>query len=216
MNLRKRVPGIQKSAEQTLFTEIYEKKCWGGADSVSGAGSDYDQTEVIREFLPHLVKELGCNSILDLPCGDFFWMNLIDMDIDYVGGDVVPRIIRTNQRKYGNARRNFIDLDIIRDILPRADLILCRDCLVHFSDCHVFNSLKNIIVSESTFLLTTTFTKRQRNEDIPTGAWRPINLLLPPFNFPPPMKLIDERCPTGGYSDKHLGLWRIGDILISE
>ena len=33
-----------------------------------------------------------------------------------------------------------------------------------------------------------------------------------PHDFPPPLRLIDERCPDPAYADKHLGLWRVADI----
>ena len=212
MNMQKIVPGIQKTPEERVFDEIYRKKSWGGADSVSGAGSDYDQTEVVRAVLPLIVKELQCKTLLDVPCGDFFWMNLVELDVDYVGGDIVAGLIRSNQRKYGGPRRSFMQVDVIRDRLPKADLVVCRDCLVHFSDAHVFSALKNIRSSGSDFLITTTFTQRERNEDIVTGSWRAINLRLPPFNFPDPLKLVNEKCPTEGYADKCLGLWRIQEI----
>lgn len=212
MSMRRTVPGIQKSPEEIVFNEIYRKKSWGGADSVSGAGSDYDQTEVIRNLLPRILKQLNCRSLLDVPCGDFFWMNLIGVEIDYIGGDIVAGLIRNNERRYGSALRSFIHLDLIRDSLPNADLVLCRDCLVHFSNAHVFRALTNIKVSGAKHLLTTVFTKREINEDITTGSWRPINLQLPPFSFPPPVMIIDEQCPTDGYSDKCLGLWLTADI----
>jgi len=96
--------------------------------------------------------------------------------------------------------------------LPAADMLLCRDCLVHLSNAHIRRALANIRASDTTYLLTTTFTDRDRNQDIPTGSWRPINLLLPPYNFPEPLRLIDERCPDPTYADKHLGLWRVADI----
>jgi hypothetical protein len=50
------------------------------------------------------------------------------------------------------------------------------------------------------------------NADIQTGGWRPINLQLPPYNLPKPIKLIDERCPLEDYRDKSLGLWKTADI----
>jgi hypothetical protein len=41
-----------------------------------------------------------------------------------------------------------------------------------------------------------------------------LNLQLPPFNFPAPLRLIEENCTEDGgkYADKSLGLWRLSDL----
>ena len=35
-----------------------------------------------------------------------------------------------------------------------------------------------------------------------------------PFNFPPPLRLVNENCTEGdgAYGDKCLGLWRLADL----
>ena len=104
--------------------------------------------------------------------------------------------------------------DLARDDLPRADVILCRDCLVQFSFEDIQAALRNFKRSQSLYLLTTTFIEFQTNLDIETGGWRRLNLERPPFHFPPPLKAIDEKClhTRGIYADKRLALWRLVDI----
>jgi hypothetical protein len=96
--------------------------------------------------------------------------------------------------------------------LPKADIIICRDCLVHFSFNDVFSALRNICRNESTYFLSTTFSKHKRNSNIYTGSWRPINLVVPPFSLPDPILLIKEGCTDDGAADKSLALWKIEDI----
>lgn len=134
--------------------------------------------------------------------------------IRYVGADVVPEIIAANRQGFATRTRTFLCLDISRDRLPRVDVILCRDCLVHMAFADIAATFANFRRSGSTYLLTTTFTGPRDNRDIATGAWRPLNLERPPFDLPPPLRLIDEHCQEGGgaYRDKHLGLWKIGDL----
>jgi len=48
-----------------------------------------------------------------------------------LGSDVVKELIDENYRRYAGPAREFVCLAIARDQLPPADLILCRDCLVH-------------------------------------------------------------------------------------
>jgi hypothetical protein len=96
----------------------------------------------------------------------------------------------------------------------KVDLILCRDLLVHLSFHDIKSALSNIFESGSRFVLTTTFPTRDINRDIETGQWRPLNLQRPPFSFPPPIRLITERCTElgGQWADKCLGLWEVDAI----
>lgn len=197
------------------FTRIYETNLWGSEASRSGSGSADDQTAHIREQLPGLLKEINAASLLDIPCGDFAWMRYVDLDgIHYIGGDIVPGLIERNQTQFGGAHREFRHLDLTADLLPRADMVLCRDCLVHLSSSHIWKAVANLKRSGCTWLLTTTFPDHDTHEEIEDGDWRLLNLELPPFGFPPPVSLLNEGCTEGGgyYPDKSLGLWRIADL----
>jgi hypothetical protein len=61
-------------SRERLFTNIYRSNHWGGADSVSGGGSDLEQTSALRAALPGVLQRLGVRTLLDAPCGDFHWM----------------------------------------------------------------------------------------------------------------------------------------------
>jgi hypothetical protein len=175
------------------------------------------RTAVFRDDLSTLLKEIDAHSLLDAGCGDFNWMKETWLEVDqYIGVDIVSELVVANQQKYGNHKRSFIELDITRDELPRADLILCRDLLVHFSFDDIRKAIHNFQRSGSAFILATTFTRFSQNTEIGTGDWRQLNLERAPFNFPKPLALIDEQCThTGGiYTDKHLALWRLDEILV--
>lgn len=198
-----------------VFAEIFRGNKWDGTDSVSGPGSDVFQTRVVRSELPAMCRSLSIHTMLDIPCGDFHWMKTVDLQgIDYIGGDIVPDLIRSNSR-YETSNVHFRKLNLIDDNLPQVDLIFCRDCLVHFSFKDTFTALKHICSSRSTYLLTTTFTSRNCNRDIPTGQWRTLNFEVSPFSFPQPLITINEGCTEGRnmeFKDKSLGLWRVDDI----
>jgi len=199
-----------------VFSQIYRENLWGDPESVSGPGSGLVRTSAFRDEISALMKAIDARSLLDAACGDFNWMRETRLDVEeYIGVDIVAELAAANQRKFGNNKRRFIELDITRDKLPRADVILCRDCLVHFSFDHTVDAIQNFKRSGSDFLLTTTFIRFPQNSDIRTGDWRELNLEVAPFNFPKPLALIDERCThTGGiYTDKHLALWRLDEIM---
>lgn len=199
---------------KSIFIEHYQSRVVSGEESLSGSGSSLGQTIEIRMRIPVLVREFNASSMLDAPCGDFHWLKEVELELQrYVGVDIVPDIIRMNQQRYGNHIRQFRLLDITKDELPKSDIILCRDCLIHFPFKKIVATLRNFKRSESSYLLTTTHPQRDENRDILTGHWRPINLELPPFEFPKPIKMINEKCEEGGKSsDKSLGLWRLEDI----
>lgn len=208
---------LEKLNTESVFTDIYRKNVWGDKESVSGAGSNLAQTEIIRTELAKLIKKLAITTILDIPCGDFYWMRLVDLNgIKYIGADIVKPLIQDNNVKYGKEMIEFRNLDLLKDPLPKADLILCRDCLVHLSFADIFIALKNICQSGSTYLLTTTFTERQNNDDIITGRYHNLNLTITPFNFPAPILVINEQCTEREgdeeFTDKSLALWKIADI----
>jgi hypothetical protein len=203
---------LDRNGRRLVFEEIFRENRWGDPESRSGLGSNLLFTETLRAELPRVIEEFGVRSMLDLPCGDFFWMQLLALDLDYLGGDIVPQLVERNQRLFGDERHRFEELDIVRDRLPTVDLVFCRDCLVHLSYADALRALGNVRRSGSTYLLTTTYFDRQSNRDIRTGDWRTLNLRLPPFGLPPPLRLIDEQAPQEGFRDKALGLWRIADL----
>jgi hypothetical protein len=202
-----------KQAEDT-FRDKVATNAWGGIESRSGSGSDADQARVLVVELPQVFRELGVASVLDIPCGDFHWMQTVDLaGVGYVGADIVSEVVSANQRFARDGLR-FVRLDLVQSRLPRADLVLVRDCLVHLPYLQTFQALRNLCRGGSTYLLTTTFPNRTRNSDTVLGGWRPLNLQLPPFGFPPPIRLINEGCTEGRgtYADKSLGLWQLAEI----
>jgi glycosyltransferase involved in cell wall biosynthesis/SAM-dependent methyltransferase len=199
---------------EARFRDIAARGAWGGHESLSGPGSSLSQTRVLREAIPSLLSELECNVMLDAPCGDFHWLSHVALPAKYLGCDIVPELIDRNIRNYASDEVEFFRADITKDPLPMADLVLCRDCLVHLPNRDIHRVLENFSRSGSSYLLTTTFPNRMRNDDIAAGAWRPLNLELPPFNLPPPIRLINEECTEfdGAYKDKSLGLWDLRSL----
>ena len=200
---------IRMSSMEKIFSDVYLNNSWGNQESVSGRGSSLARTSVIRNELPALLESVGAKSLLDASCGDFNWMQHVDLrGIEYLGADVVPELIARNRQRYASQGRNFVVLDITRDELPKADVILCRDCFIHLSFKHSRAAITNFKKSGATFLLATTHIAVEKNTDIASGGWRSVNLQLPPFNFPEPLQLIIESHELG----KGLGMWRLEDL----
>jgi len=203
-----------KSAEE-VFTTIYKNNAWGGHQSVSGRGSDDDQTGVIAREIPEFLAKLNIKSMLDIPCGDFHWMKNVDLgNVKYTGADIVADLVANNNKDFRSETISFEQLNLIAGPLPQVDLIFCRDCLVHFSYDNIISALNTVVDSNSAYLATTSFNSRSSNQDISTGNWRPLNLLSAPFNFPKPTIEVDEKCieGNGAYADKTISIWKVSEI----
>jgi len=202
---------------QEVFTEIYRRNVWGSTESASGSGSEMRRTYHLRNELPYLLRELNVRSLLDIPCGDFNWMQHVDLgDIHYIGADIVPALIERNRAIYAGPRRQFEHLDLITSPLPKVDAVLCRDGLVHLPHAGIAAALRNICASGALYLLTTHFTYRipSANEEIALGQWRRLNFELAPFHWPTPDRFIIEGCDehNGLFADKSLAAWPINQI----
>jgi hypothetical protein len=129
---------------------------------------------------------------------------------------MLEAIVAENQRRDGAPGRSFRRVDLRSDPLPAMDAILCRDCLVHLSFADALAVLRNFKRSGARYLLTTTFPGRQENRDTSGCEWRTLNLELPPFRFPPPLRSIDEKCAEAGgaYRDKALAVWELSAVCL--
>lgn len=212
---KKRISFEGKTPKET-FTFIHDTNFWSGKDSISGGGSDLHHTQILIKELDALLKEKQFKSILDIPCGDFVWMQYVDLThVNYTGGDIVDELIANNNKIFSERSNvNFKVIDLTTDALPSADVLINRDCLVHLSHQNILKALNNIKKSGCTYLLTTTFPEHEDNIDITTGDWRVLNLEKPPFNFPQPLALIHEGFEHELYGDKSLGLWKVSDLKL--
>jgi len=189
---------------EELFAAIMQRNEWSSTESISGTGSTLEQTAHLRGVLPALLERLEIRTLLDLPCGDFNWISHVKLPVEtYIGGDIVEHVVQSNRERFGrdaNPRRTFVRLDMTADPLPAVDLVLCRDCLVHFSYEDIWRAMRQLRNSGAIYLLTT------------------LNVMLPPFSLPAPIEIINERCTEadGKYADKSLGLWRIRDLPVGE
>jgi hypothetical protein len=155
--------------------------------------------------------------MLDIPCGDFFWLSKTNLPVSkYIGADIVEEMVLDNTRANGSPNREFIQLDLLQDLLPRSDFVLVRDCLVHLTNEQIMAALNNVLRSGSTYLGTTHFDDCDYNiKSHETDRWRPLNLTKTPFNFPDPfVKLDDSSIQNPLDRQKKLGVWQVKDLKL--
>jgi hypothetical protein len=197
------------------FRFIYRTNMWGSAETPSGVGSTLEATGPIRQAITNICRDFGIGTLTDAPCGDCSWIVPNELLVErYIGADIVPELIEQDRQRYQKRGVEFTVADLTSDVLPRADLIFCRDCLVHLSFENIQRVLLNFRKSGSRYLLTTTFPEHEDNLDIADGDWRLLNLERPLFSFPPALFTINEECDEigGAYRDKSLALWEIDSL----
>lgn len=127
---RNRRTKIRNKSPKEVFTEIYKSSLWGSSEGGSGTFSVKKQTESLINNLDKLLNDLNISSILDIPCGDFNWMQKVHLsNIDYIGADNVEELIENNIKQYKEKENvKFMVINLIKDPLPKSDLIFVRDC----------------------------------------------------------------------------------------
>jgi len=185
---------------EAIFTYIYKTNGFHADSTASGPGSTLEQTEALRAQLLSLCIKYTIASIMDAPCGDFHWMQKLNMKgISYIGLDIVKDLILKNQQQYGT---------------PSVQFYL----FIHLPNAAIKETIRNFKRSKSKYLLTSSFARTEGvNKDIKMGGLRLINLLLPPFNLPRPLDVIHEHSTEdspffGVLNDKYMVLWALEDI----
>jgi hypothetical protein len=190
LGLRKRLANFVnygRHDHRAVFSKIFNDRHWGDEESVSGIGSRMAQTENIRRELPQIIAQYGIKRLFDAPCGDLNWIKpvLIQTNVDYIGGDIVPEVVEMARRNSPNPEYQFRVFDITKDDFPSADVWLCRDVLFHLSYANIWKALQNFARSDVEMMLVTTHTAVSlENYDIWTGDFRLLDLFKPPFSLP--------------------------------
>jgi hypothetical protein len=189
-----------------------------GQGKPCGDGSTYEVTANVRRFIEDTIEKYNIKSVSDAPCGDFrLWMYDVNYkDVTYVGYDLNGELTARNAESYPN--KKFIEFDIVEQVLPKTDLIICRDCLFHLNLEEGTKVIENFKQSGSTYLMSTTFNLVLENMELPLDdssgeasgfyGYREINLELPPYNLGAPLKIIDEWIEITK-TMRQVGLWRL-------
>lgn len=197
---------------ESIFSEIYSANLWKGKESKSGPSSNLPRTENLRLQLPGILNDTNSKTMLDLPCGDFYWMKEVvqALNVRYLGADIVPSVIHENTRQYAASGIEFYQLDGTVQPLPETDFIFSRDFLFHLSFEDTSKYFRNVLNSGAKYIMLTTHINDRdfKNSDIKTGTWRWFDLFLPPFDFP---KSYSHRVLDGG-GDRYMCVWSIKDL----
>jgi Methyltransferase domain len=197
---------------QDRFSAVYKNRVWlngRATGSLSGLGSELENTTRVRQALPGVLAELGTRTLLDLGCGDFGWMKEVKIPCKYIGVDIVPDLIAENAARFGSATRSFQVLDATSAPLPEADTVLCRDVLFHLSFKDIWRVIDNLHDSGISYLIATSDNGMKLNADALSGDYRCLNLCKTPFHFPTPKSAIAD---NEFAANRILAAWQVSSL----
>ena len=131
------------------------KKNLNEAGSPCGKGSTVEGTRVVKDYIEKIVCEYNIKSVSDAPCGQYnLWTKDVDFNgADYTGYDINAELVVLNNREFPHIK--FVEFDVVNQVLPYADLIMCKDLLFHFPNNFAMRAIQNFKRSDSKYLLCT-------------------------------------------------------------
>lgn len=187
-----------------VFDRIYAENLWNGVESRSGPGSGDAATRKLSADLVRLVTELEVQSVLDVGCGDGYWMPDLPGYIGFDWSRIAVRLARRNHPARAFTHR-----------MPNGsyDLVICRDVIQHLPLDGALELLSSLRGRSRRYLLASTYIGGD-NVDIAAGEAYSPDLTMPPFDMPPPDYLIfdghyyhDHDTEQVRDPRKQLGLW---------
>jgi hypothetical protein len=204
---------LEKPRLADRFETIYKNNVWTErrqGESASGHGSTILATQQLVKELPDLLEKIGAESLVDLGCGTYLWMRNVNLRQLYIGVDIVASVIEDNKNRYQDDRHTFQVLNGCCDPIPDADAILCREVMFHLSFHDAKSLLRNVKRSKAKFFICTTDPTTKVNANVPSGAYRDINLEMEPYSLGPPVMAIHDAVPDN--AARVLGVWPITSL----
>jgi SAM-dependent methyltransferase len=199
------------------FSRIISSNAWGSKETPCGPGSTLEACAEIIHRLPAWISSYQVKSIVDLGCGDFHWMKEVDLSgIEYDGYDIVCASVEAAQQ-HSSPNIRFHHTDILAIEIPKADLILCKDVLIHLPDQEALALLHSITESGSRLLASTTAPGWPNlfRGGMQVGEFSPIDIEQAPYNLGVPIDSIEVPHKEGN-PRKYLALWGLKGILDLE
>ena len=174
------------------YHEIMQTAWLGGLDDGTpcGRGSTLPNTAYLRERLPVIAARYGIRTVVDAGAGDLHWMSHVKWDVEYQGFDLIPR------------HKDVQELDIAMEVLPKADLILCRFVIGHLDPVNAMMAVQNFKASGSTYLLASNPEHSDYNTDL-YGTFNKWDLSSEPFSLGIPIESFPDTC------EHTMNLWKL-------
>lgn len=135
----------------STFDEIYTNNLWHGTESLSGPGSSAVPTVRVWRALVAIMSLTRSTGILDLGCGDGYWMPEFP---GYIGVDVAEAAIARSRELHPG--REYRVLPALAP-LPDRDLVFMRDVLQHLPRDVAVGQLERIRATAARWLFASSY-----------------------------------------------------------
>lgn len=169
----------------------------GGNETPCGSGSRSVNTVNARDMIRQVLlnPDYSIKTVIDAGAGDLYaWkgINWSEFGVAYRPYDLIPRVAGVTA------------FDITRDVLPNADLIICRLVLNHLGPGRIEMALNNFVLSGARYLLATQFNTKDVHEnsrdffqlDLCSTFGEPLEIV--PDGSDPACRLALFKMPEGG------------------
>jgi len=168
--------------ETSVFDKIYASDAWNGG---SGPGSFIENSFAYVGFLTYFLKKNKIKKVLDIGCGDWQAMRYVDLaTIDYVGVDVVDKVIEGLSKEFSSPNIEFLVGDATNIDFFDQELVLCKDVFMHLPNKYI-NDICDKVLTNCKYFITTNDVLQQEleNMDCEIGGYRAIDLSKQPFCY---------------------------------
>ncbi|SDI57551.1 class I SAM-dependent methyltransferase [Winogradskyella thalassocola] len=181
--------------------QVYDMHLWGGNDFDFYSGDGSHNLKIVEPYIDSITTFLKSQNnpltVCDLGCGDFnIGKQLTKHTKNYIAVDIVDNLIERNKALFKEDHLEFQCLDIVKDELPKADVVILRQVLQHLSNAEIQNVVEKL--SNYKYVILT--------EHLPLGEFVPnkdiisgqgirikknsgVDVLEAPFN----LKIVEER-----------------------
>ena len=165
-----------------------ERMEFGDGEFICGGGSTIRCAEKIMSFIKQVIAYYDVSTVNDAGCGNQNWIHRC-VDCEYRGFD-----------KY--EWPNSTQIDISKEAMPKADLIICRHVLIHMPYHEVESALK--LFSESAPLLMASTYAEDDMRKIKPAVPSTIGVRMDLTKWIGEPLAITDDC-----DDSRLGLWEL-------
>jgi hypothetical protein len=174
---------IDLELEEQVFTHIYDTNFWTNG---SGPGSHKDYTVEYRKLLQEYFNDPKFSSYVDLGCGDWQIMSLIDIPKTktYKGYDIVRSVIDANRATYQQKNVQFYHSQDINKI-EAGDLLIIKDVMIHWPNSKIMDFINHLLPKFKYALITNGYSsdETELNTDIEPGQFKYVDITKSPFNL---------------------------------
>ena len=151
-----------------VMNQIYDMKPRGGKDVDFYSGFGSHNPDIVNPYLDYVISFLKSQKkplvVCDLGCGDFnIGKHLTKYSEKYIAVDIAENLIDRNKTLFKATNLEFLCLDISKDTLLKADVVIVRQVLQHLSNTEVQRILNKLSVYK--YILLT--------EHLPIGEFIP-------------------------------------------